>query len=334
MNASELAVASRIVRDALKDKSYRSTPLGLEAARYLRWKRNEWGASPETILAYEPVLARLALFFADLDLAAFEGPAGVERLRECLDFHWHAAAAATRQRVICTWRDFFEWAVQERGMLSNPARRIRLPKTRGVRREPFQREFVDRVIAHQEHACDKVCVALILMYGIRRAELGRVRFRDFDHAAKQLTVDGKGGVLRTLPIVEEWILAHVAGLELELGGPSVARDLFLLGARRKVGMETKFFHYHGLKTRSISRWWYDRLEEAGLVGDRDSGTRSGLSMHRGRHTVATEILRRTGNIVAAKELLGHKSIETTSAAYASFDTRDLAAVLRAMRDED
>ena len=57
-------------------------------------------------------------------------------------------------------------------------------------------------------------------------------------------------------------------------------------------------------------------------------------MHRGRHTVASDIVRKTGNIVAAQELLGHASIETTRASYASFDTADLAAVLRRIHDED
>jgi hypothetical protein len=39
-----LADAARMMRDALRDRSYRATPFGLEAARYYRWKKNEWGA--------------------------------------------------------------------------------------------------------------------------------------------------------------------------------------------------------------------------------------------------------------------------------------------------
>lgn len=40
-----LAAAARMMRDALRDRSYRATPLGREVARYYRWKKNEWGAT-------------------------------------------------------------------------------------------------------------------------------------------------------------------------------------------------------------------------------------------------------------------------------------------------
>ena len=40
-----LAEAAQIMRGAVKDKSYRATPLGLLVGRYVRWFRNEWGAT-------------------------------------------------------------------------------------------------------------------------------------------------------------------------------------------------------------------------------------------------------------------------------------------------
>jgi len=57
-------------------------------------------------------------------------------------------------------------------------------------------------------------------------------------------------------------------------------------------------------------------------------------MHRGRNTVATDILRKTGNFVAAQKLLGHKSIDTTIRSYARFDDADLARVLQSMREAE
>jgi hypothetical protein len=47
--ALTLAEAALMMRAAVKDKSYRATPLGLLVGRYLRWFRNEWGATPSTI---------------------------------------------------------------------------------------------------------------------------------------------------------------------------------------------------------------------------------------------------------------------------------------------
>ena len=304
-------------------------------ARYIRWKRTEWGASPDTITTYEPILARLAVFYADLTIKDFEVPAGVDRLRECMDFHWGESAPATKQKTIAVWRDFFEWAIDNGLILSNPARKLRSPKLRDTYSGPFADGFVQvalQVTSHQEHLCDRLGVELISRYALRRAELEDFRFRDFDIMRRQLTLQGKGGKVRVIPIVDEPFWMQLTALEIDLGGQSIARDLFLLCPRRKMLTETRFYHYNSLKPRSVSRWWYDRLEEAGVVVQ---GDRTGHGMHRGRlpNTVATDILRRTGNIVAAKQLLGHSSTAITEKFYAGFDTDDLAAVLRTLRED-
>lgn len=323
-----LADAARLLRESVKDNAYRATPLGLEIARFIRWFRSEYGASPGSIDKYEQALAKLALYFADLELEDMEAPVGVERLRECLDHYWGHLEPATRARVIATWRSFFDWAVREnRGIISNPARALRMPKRRDTRREPFPKSFVRRALA-QHHGCDRCGVVLVLLYGVRRAELAGVQFRHFDFGYRQLSLVGKGGKVRIIPIVEEEFWVDLTSLELELGGPDIAGDKFLICPRRKTGMRTSFFHEKSMLPRAIDKWWYNRLEEAGLV---QPDARRDHGMHRGRHTVATELLRESGNIVAAQELLGHSSSETTRQYYAGFDTRDLEAVIRAAR---
>lgn len=86
--ALTLADAARMMRDALRDRSYRATSLGLEVAHYYRWKKNEWGATAETLRDYEAILAKLALDHADLELSDLEPPIGTERLREFIDNRW------------------------------------------------------------------------------------------------------------------------------------------------------------------------------------------------------------------------------------------------------
>jgi len=333
--------ASRILRDALKDKSYRSTPLGLEVARYIRWKRSEWGARPDTIRDYEPALARLALFFADLELRDFETPVGADRLRECWDYHWGERADRTRGKILSIWRDFFDWAIRERRdeegrqiIHGNPARMLRSPKKRGVKREPFEQNLVDRVLTAQTYAADNLGARLILEYGVRRAELVGLRFRDFNFERRQAVVTGKGGNVRRVPIPDPAFWRDLGAFEIELGGRDTILDWFLIPKRERRGLKTFYWHHRGIKPRTAHNWWYDCLERAGLVGDRDSGTRTGLFMHRGRHTVATEILRESGNIVAAQKMLGHADIRTTEEHYAAFDTDDVAAVLRSIRHLD
>ena len=47
-----LGEAARVIREAVKDKSYRTTPLGQLVGRYLPWFRNEYGATDSTIRDY------------------------------------------------------------------------------------------------------------------------------------------------------------------------------------------------------------------------------------------------------------------------------------------
>jgi len=94
-----LGEAARIMREAVKDKSYRSTPVGLEVAHFIRWFRNEFGATAETLRDYEAVLAKLAIDHADIELADFEPPEGTTRLREFIDERWGEAAPRTRKKV-------------------------------------------------------------------------------------------------------------------------------------------------------------------------------------------------------------------------------------------
>jgi hypothetical protein len=62
--ALSLAEAAATLRAAMRDRSYRATPVGGLVGRYVRWLRNEWGATPATVRDYEAVLARMSLTLA------------------------------------------------------------------------------------------------------------------------------------------------------------------------------------------------------------------------------------------------------------------------------
>ena len=59
-----LPVAARVVREAVRDKSYRAFPLGQEAGAYLRWKRGV--ITKSTYRDYESCLDKLARDFPTL----------------------------------------------------------------------------------------------------------------------------------------------------------------------------------------------------------------------------------------------------------------------------
>jgi integrase len=348
-----------MLRQAVKDRSYRATPLGLEFARYIRWKRNEWGATDSTIRDYEAHLRNLALFFADLELADLQPPVGVERLRECMDHFWGNAEPRTRNKVRSTWVNFFDWAILEgRGIYGNPARAIARAKVRDTPIELLTDSLIERVLAANPYEADWLALNLLVRYGMRRGGLANVQMKHFDWDRRLLTVHTKGGRIHTLPIPDPIFWTRLLSLQARGLGP----DSFLLykrdtrrmtvplgeateiltapvagyvgggqhrrrvAAGEQVGYAdvTKISHDfpRPLRGNSVHRWWYRCLEAAALVPE---GTTAGLNMHRGRHTSITAVIRDSG-IAVAKQLAGHVDIGTTDR-YSHLETGDLEAAL-------
>jgi site-specific recombinase XerC len=115
-----LGEAARIIREAVKDKSYHSTSLGQLVGRYLRWFRNEYGATESTIRDYEAILARMSLLLADRDPLEVS----TEDLREMIDT-WAMRHARTRAKVTSVIRAFWVWAEEEGHVPFSPASKIR-----------------------------------------------------------------------------------------------------------------------------------------------------------------------------------------------------------------
>jgi hypothetical protein len=92
-----LAEAARLVREAVRDKSYQLTPIGADAAGYLRAKRKR--LTDSSYRDYECCLDKLARHFLDLRIEDFEPPAGTERIEEFLDALWAPERRARTTRT-------------------------------------------------------------------------------------------------------------------------------------------------------------------------------------------------------------------------------------------
>ena len=90
------------MRDAVKDRSYRATPLCLEVARYYRWKKDEWGATVETMRDCDAILRNLALYFADLELSGLRAARGHRTIREAWDHRYGDQRPAPARRSVAS----------------------------------------------------------------------------------------------------------------------------------------------------------------------------------------------------------------------------------------
>jgi site-specific recombinase XerD len=112
-----------MIRASARDKSYQRTPVGVMVGRYIRWFKNEWGATPATIRDYEAVLARMSLTLADRELI----DVSTEDLRAVIDL-WGDESARTRQKITSIIRAFWSWCEEEGHIALSPAYRIRRPR--------------------------------------------------------------------------------------------------------------------------------------------------------------------------------------------------------------
>jgi integrase/recombinase XerD len=286
-----------MMRDSVKDKSYRATPLGLLVGRYIRWFRNEWGATASTIRDYEAVLARMALTLADkkpLDVT-------VEDLRDVIDL-WADREPRTRAKVTSVIRAFWAWAEEQNFVSASPAARIRRPRA-------------------------------------RRKAISLLPTNIDARLLRQLTVTGKGQKSRVIPLRGRIMLAAEEYLleELEGVGRQPEPDDYLLYPEKRTPRREVYEAQPKRRCASntVHRWWYRQLEGAGLVG---KGVRSGLNMHRARHTFAQDVRRAHPDIGAVQHLLGHSDPSTTAGIYGHYDQSDLErameAFAKAKRDDE
>jgi integrase len=103
--------------------------------------------------------------------------------------------------VISVLRDFFAYQVREQRLHGNPAIPITRPRRRDVTRGTFLPADVTKLLAASTRQRDRVALLLLFRLGLRKGELARLQFRHYD--GKNLTVEGKGGKVRLLSVVDE-----------------------------------------------------------------------------------------------------------------------------------
>ena len=317
-----LAEAARIVREAVKDQSYRLMPLGDDIAAYLRAKRKR--LTDASYRDYEGVLDKLARHFLDLELADFEPPVGTQRVEEFLDAQWGKKQPRTYNKALSVIRDFFKFHVLRGELHGDPTLAIERAKARGVHRTTFNASQRRAIVAEQDDLRDRIGLRLLLDYGLRKGSLRAVRFQHFDHVRKRLTIFAKGGKVRAVPIPDP---AFWHDLERLILDTQAAGSHFLMQRAKGNAAKIVLIPDEPMGDHGMHSWWYRCLQRAGVVA---TGTTSGERMHKARHSAGQRLLDHTGNLKAVQQLLGHESIATTGDIYVGWDEEQLAASLESV----
>lgn len=275
------------------------------------------GGHPATTLrAYRGDVTAFARWAAR---AGAPGPAQVDRplLRRYLAFlSERGDATATVARKGAALRCYFAWC-RTRGLIDvDPARTLRSPRVVGRLPQVLSRADVEAAIgrsagawssapgpsgrpvaavgAHRSAVAtglrDQAVLELLYAAGLRVSELCGIDLEDLDIPARTITVHGKGGRDRRLPVHDQCAAALAEWLRLGrpvLSTPASPPDAAFLNARgRRLG------------TRDVRRI----LDRASPVPTHP---------HALRHSFATHLLDGGADLRVVQELLGHASLRTT-----------------------
>jgi site-specific recombinase XerD len=123
-------VLGELLRNQMRDKSYQDTPIGHQAASYLRAKRKR--LTELSYRDYECALDKLARYFPDLELSDLEPPAGVKLIEQFLDARYGNSAPRTYNKNLSILKDFFKWAVIHGNLHGDPTTPIERARSRQV----------------------------------------------------------------------------------------------------------------------------------------------------------------------------------------------------------
>lgn len=268
-----------------------------EIDRFVAALANERNASPHTLRAYSKDLSQLQSF-AKMRLGHEPKAAEIDLwvLRAFFaDLHGRKASATTAGRKLATFRSFFRYLCREGTLTKNPARSLVAPKK--DQRIPTylqEQEAGDLMSAsdmtNKSEERDTAILELLYSTGMRCSEIVGLVVDDVDRSNRSIRVIGKGRKERWVPF----------------GAPANKALSRYLSTRVTVSGRDPLFI--GTNNKALSDRTVRRIVARGLIR---ASVRTKASTHTLRHSFATHLLQRGGDLRSIQELLGHSSLSTT-----------------------
>jgi integrase/recombinase XerC len=289
-------------------------------ANWRLWLQTEKRASPHTIDGYSRDLAGFFAFLTD-HLGGLAGLKDLHELRPA-DFRaWLAArrgsglTATSNARALSTLRGFFRWLDRQDLVHNAHVATLRTPKLPHAVPKPLSIDDATRAIDEIGSFADEPWVkardaaVLSLLYGCGlRIDEALSLNRDVLPLGETLTVTGKGRKTRIVPLLPV-VMAGIADY--------VTRCPFQPGRNGPLFVGVRGGRLHA----GIVQTGMRRLRAA--LGLPETATPHAL-----RHSFATHLLARGGDLRAIQELLGHASLSTTQR-YTQVDAERLLEVYNA-----
>jgi integrase/recombinase XerC len=270
------------------------------------FERSLTSVRPATVAAYRRDLTG---FVTWAERAGTRGPDGVDRLvlrRYLAYLTTRRYARRSIARCASSLRRYFAWLAHTGAVATDPARGLSAPKGESRLPRVLRRDELTALLDEPPAAIDlgpepvrwRDDAVLELLYGsgLRVAEVCELTAADVDLRSRSVTVWGKGGRQRRVPMSEPCVDALAAWIRR--GRPAFLAAFPATGG--EADHDALFLNRRGrrLTPRDVRR-----------VLDRRAP--SPTHPHALRHTFATHLLDGGADLRAVQELLGHTDLATT-----------------------
>jgi integrase/recombinase XerD len=283
--------------------------LSAEIDSFLAMLAAERGAAANTLLAYRRDLEGAEELIGNL--AQAEG-ADLANLGAA----WSDLAPSSLARKASALRQFFGFLVDEGTRADDPSPSLPRPATRRSLPKILSHDQISALFARAEMeassgkpAAVRLLVLLEMLYGsgLRATELVSLPLAAVPRDAPFLTVTGKGGQARLVPVSKRAKAALAMWLELR-SASAAAGNKYLFPSRAKHLSRVRLFQM---------------LKELAVRADMPPEK---ISPHVLRHAFATHLLEGGADLRVLQTLLGHADISTTQI-YTHVDSAQLVALV-------
>ena len=220
--------------------------------------------------------------------------------------HRRGLSAKSLQRRLSACRSFYAWLLRHGRIAASPAAAIRAPKAPRKLPQVLDPDEVKVLVEVPTDVPlglrDRALLELFYSSGLRLSELCALRWRDLDFDGGLVTVLGKGGKQRSVPM-GSFARAALAAWQASTGA----------------GRESPVFPGRNgpISPRAVQYRLRQLAQRQGLF--------KRVHPHLLRHSFASHILESSGDLRGVQELLGHADIATTQI-YTHLDFQHLAKV--------
>jgi len=263
---------------------------------YMLFERNY---SKRTIVSYGEDLKAFESYFKSLDDRLSWESIDSDIIRDWMESMMDKGNTATSiNRRLSALRSLYRFALSHHLVEKDPAHKLNGPKKKKPLPYFLKEREMDQLLDHvawsdsYKDVCARTIILTFYETGVRLSELTGLKERDVDFHEMQMKVTGKRNKQRIIPFGDELKNALASYIDV--------RDKNIAKLSGEVFLDEKGNKMKDAHVRYVVEKWLPKV-----------CTLKKHSPHVLRHSFATSMLNNNAGLESVKQLLGHKSLETT-----------------------